>query len=119
MPPRRRRRLRSRTGAPLPAPAKFIPGRVQPTHGRYDTDTDHRDSPEFLAVNAFGTVFETIRMFEEPGALGRRVKWAFDGEQLLVVPRAGEWANAFYDRATRSLQFFWFNAGTRTASTRR
>ena len=99
------------TGAPLPAPAKFIPGRSTPTRGRFITDTDHRDSPEFLAVNAFGTVFETIRMFEEPGALGRRVKWAFDGQQLLVVPRAGEWANAFYDRATRSLQFFWFNAG--------
>lgn len=99
------------TGSPLPAPAKFIPGRSTPTRGRFITDTDHRDSPEFLAVNAFGTVFETIRMFEEPGALGRRVKWAFDGQQLLVVPRAGEWANAFYDRATRSLQFFWFNAG--------
>ncbi|MDQ4137972.1 MAG: hypothetical protein M3116_03905, partial [Actinomycetota bacterium] len=34
--------------------------------------------------------------------------WAFGSEQLLIVPRAGEWANAFYERATRSLQFFWF-----------
>ena len=25
-------------------------------------------------------------------------------------PRAGVWANAFYDRRTRSLQFFWFDS---------
>ncbi|MDT5190908.1 MAG: hypothetical protein QOI28_3159, partial [Mycobacterium sp.] len=82
-----------------------------PTRGRFKTEGMKRDSPEFLAVNAFGTVFETVRMFEESGALGRRVSWAFEGEQLLVVPRAGEWANAFYDRSTRSLQFFWFESG--------
>jgi hypothetical protein len=98
------------TGAPLPAPATFTPFKPStPTRGRFDTADVARDSPQFLAVNAFGTVFETVRMFEEPGALGRQVTWSFGGEQLLVVPRAGEWANAFYERATRSLQFFWFN----------
>jgi hypothetical protein len=53
-------------------------------------------------------VFQTVKMFEGKDALGRPVSWAFGSEQLLVVPRAGEWANAFYERATRSLQFFWF-----------
>ena len=101
-----------RTGAPLPPPARFVPGRTGTAiRGRfvYDGEPTSRST---IAVNAFGTVFQTIRMFEGPDALGRTVTWAFDGEQLLVVPRAGEWANAFYDRATRSLQFFWFPGST-------
>lgn len=60
------------------------------------------------AVSVFGAVHKTIKMWEEPDALGRRVDWAFDGPQLLVVPHAGEWANAFYERESRSLQFFSF-----------
>jgi hypothetical protein len=100
------------TGQPLAAPVAFTPSPTQPTHGKYDTaDLPHED-PRFLAVNCFGTVFETVRMFEERAALGRPVVWAFDGEQLLVVPRAGLWANAYYERATRSLQFFYFDAGS-------
>ncbi len=99
-----------RTGAPLSPPARFVPnksGRV--TRGRYVYDGKPA-SRATIAVNAFGTVFSTVSMFEGPDALGRQVEWAFPGEQLLVVPRAGEWANAFYDRPTRSLQFFWFVA---------
>lgn len=41
-----------------------------------------------------------------------RIRWAGrlpGGPQLLVVPRAGEWANAFYERESRSLQFFYFS----------
>jgi hypothetical protein len=103
-----------RTGAPLPPPARFVPGTTgKGTRGRFVYD-GQATSRSTIAVNAFGTVFETIRMFEGPDALGRQVTWAFDGEQLLVVPRAGEWANAFYDRATRSLQFFWFPTSTGT-----
>ena len=101
-----------RTGAALPAPVRFTPYPHvgNPARGRYLTDGVAHDDPAFLAVNAFGTAFETIRMFEEPGGLGRQVDWAFDGEQLLVVPRAGEMANAYYERATRSIQFFSFDA---------
>src|SRR3712207_2034252 len=90
------------TGAPLPAPARFTPFRPEvPLRGRYQTKGLERTSPAFIAVNAFGTVFDTIRMFEEPGGLGRPVVWPFEGEQLLVVPRAGKWANAVYERDTR------------------
>lgn len=99
------------TGAPLPAPAAFVAGRSNPTRGAYVYDGDPQ-SAATIAVNAFGTVFRTIRMFEGPDALGRQVTWAFGREQLLVVPRAGEWANAFYDRVTRSLQFFSFRSET-------
>jgi hypothetical protein len=96
------------TAAPLPPPARFVPPRnPDATRGSFAIDDDPA-SPATLAVNAFGTVFQTIKMFEGKDALGRQVTWAFGSEQLLIVPRAGEWANAFYERATRSLQFFWF-----------
>jgi hypothetical protein len=96
------------TSAPLPAPARFVlPQNPGTTRGSYRVE-GNPTSPAALAVNAFGTVFQTIRMFEGKDALGRQVTWAFGSEQLLIVPRAGEWANAFYERATRSLQFFWF-----------
>jgi hypothetical protein len=99
------------TGEPLPAPATFVPFKSNPRSGRYVSGDDDTSAAS-LAINAFGTVFQTVRMFEGSDALGRRVQWAFGGEQLLIVPRAGEWANAFYDRGTRSLQFFSFDGAT-------
>ncbi|MET4157771.1 hypothetical protein [Agromyces sp. PvR057] len=95
------------TGMPLPPPARFEPTRDGGLDGTYPVD-DAQDSAAALAVNAFGIAFRTIRMFEGPDALGRRVTWAFGGEQLLIVPRAGERANAAYDRKTRSLAFSSF-----------
>lgn len=95
------------SGDPLPPPAVFTPSASNPRSGRYVADDDPTSAAS-IAVNTFGTVFLTVRMFEGPDALGRQVDWAFGSEQLLVVPRAGEWANAFYDRGTRSLQFFSF-----------
>ena len=65
---------------------------------------------ETASVSVFGTVLKTMAMFEEPDAIGRPITWAFDAPQLLVVPRAGEWANAFYERESHSLQFFYFTA---------
>lgn len=77
--------------------------------GRYQiSDEGDIYASDFMAVNVFSTVFRTMHMFEEPETLGRPLVWGFNGPQLLVVPRAGEWANAFYDRESRSLQFFFF-----------
>ncbi|QEO15671.1 hypothetical protein FLP10_15480 [Agromyces intestinalis] len=96
------------TGAPQPPPATFEAARTGGgLRGTYPGDGE-ADSATALAVNAFGIALQTIRMFEGADALGREVRWAFGGEQLLIVPRAGERANAYYDRATRSLQFFSF-----------
>jgi hypothetical protein len=100
-------------GRPQPAPAPFVPDPQRPANGTYSIAGLGEDHPAALAVNAFGTVMDTIAMVEEPNGLGRRIGWGFDGPQLLVVPRAGEWANAFYERATRSLQFFSFTARQR------
>ena len=96
------------TGAPSPAPALFVPPKnASSSRGSYALGKDP-GSPATLAVNAFGIAFLTIDLFESEDALGRQVTWAFEGEQLLIVPRAGQRANAYYDRATRSVQFFWF-----------
>ncbi len=66
------------------------------------------NDPSFLQVSVFGTIYKTLTLFEESDALGRKVSWAFGAPQLLVVPAAGEWANAFYERNSHSLQFFYF-----------
>lgn len=97
------------TGALLPG----IPAEVDESDvpGRYLIENPEDPTGRDLAgVSVFGSVYRTIHMFEEPDALGRAIGWAFEGPQLLVVPRAGEWANAFYDRGSRSLQFFWFRS---------
>jgi len=65
-------------------------------------------SPEGIAVSVFGIVLETLQFAEQNDVLGHKVKWAFDSPQLLVVPRAGIWNNAYYDRLSQSLQCFSF-----------
>ena len=99
-----------RTGA-LHDPVPFEPPSDRRTTGRYVV-RDERDleSRDLGAVSAFATVLRTMRAFEANDVLGRRLAWGFDGPQLFVVPRAGDWANAFYQRETRSLQFFSFES---------
>jgi hypothetical protein len=67
-------------------------------------------SPESIAVSVFGIVLETLALFERVDVLGHKVRWAFESPQLLIVPRAGIWENAFYDRYSQSLQCFSFAA---------
>jgi hypothetical protein len=64
------------------------------------------DDP-FMKVSVFGTVLRTLGLVQNPAVLGREIPWAFPGEQLLVVPRAGDLDNAFYHRDSRSLQFYY------------
>jgi hypothetical protein len=99
------------SGALLPG-APFIPPRREKGEaGSYEVEpAGEVYGPRFLAVSTFATVAETMEMFEERDALGRRLTWAFGAPQLLVVPRAGEWANAYYERESHSLQFFFLRA---------
>jgi hypothetical protein len=97
----------------LAPPARFAPPKGRARRGSYDVphpvSMDDPDvDPVATAVSVFGAVHKTIEMFEEPDALGRPVDWAFDAPQLLVVPRAGQMANAYYERTSHSLQFFFF-----------
>src|SRR2546427_2158052 len=97
-----------KTGALLPG-SRFLPPAKTAQPGRYDLSLDFADS-RFNQVSVLGAVLQTIHMFEEKDTLGRRVTWAFGAPQLLVIPRAGEWANALYERSSHSLQFFFFDS---------
>ena len=97
----------------LAPPARFEPPKARARRGSYDVPRpvsigDRDVDPVATTVSVFGAVHKTIGMFEEPDALGRPVDWVFDAPQLLVVPRAGQMANAYYERESHSLQFFFF-----------
>ncbi len=95
------------TGAILPG-ARFTAPDGKKKIGRYEIPAGEGVyGHAFQQVCAFATVLRTMYLFEEPDALGRRLTWAFGSPQLLVIPRAGEWPNAFYDRESHSLQLFY------------
>ena len=78
-----------------------------------DVTGDELYETAFQQVSVFATVLKTMYLFEGKGdemkrILGRPLTWAFDSPQLLVVPRAGQQANAYYHRDSCSLQFFYF-----------
>jgi hypothetical protein len=88
--------------------ARFVPPAGKKKHGGYEIPPEQGVyGRAFQQVCAFATVLRTMYLFEEPDALGRRLNWAFGSPQLLVIPRAGEWPNAFYDRESHSLQLFY------------
>ena len=107
------------TGALVPG-VRFAPSRKPDGPGSYSIANPVTRGATVVDSSAlrsavFGAVHKTIAMFEEPDALGRTVRWAFGAPQLLVVPRAGERANAYYERESHSLQFFYFDAGQTVA----
>lgn len=97
--------------------AVYEPPRGARTLGRYAVDRDQITSTEFIQVSVFATVYRTMYMFEQKDTLGRKISWAFDGPQLLVVPRAGWMPNAYYERSSHSLQFFSFEVDDRVVHT--
>lgn len=98
------------TGALRPG-ARFVSPNGK--RGYYEI-ANERDSEaaDFQQVSVFTTVLKMMSIFEAPDVLGRKLRWAFEGEQLLIVPRAGKMANAFYHRDSRSLQFFFIDDPT-------
>ncbi|HEX5719287.1 MAG TPA: hypothetical protein VF179_24205 [Thermoanaerobaculia bacterium] len=98
------------TGAVLPG-ARFVdPGKRK--FGSYDCPAEEGIyGRSFQQVSAFATVLRTMYLYEEPDTLGRQLTWAFGAPQLLVVPRAGEDPNAFYERESHSLQLFYISRG--------
>jgi hypothetical protein len=103
------------TGSLRPG-ARFLPAR-DGEDSAYAVDEGEIYARDFNGVSALATVLRTMAMFEEDDTLGRPLVWAFDAPQLLVIPRAGEWTNAFYERESHSLQFFSFLSGRRAGHT--
>ena len=71
----------------------------------------------FHQVNVWAILQRTLAFFEDGNALGRRIPWAFECNRLIVVPHAGYGQNAFYDRQSKSLQFYYFDDGDETVYT--
>jgi hypothetical protein len=69
----------------------------------------HSDTPQFHQVSVWATVQNTLDYFESGFGLGRRILWGFQGNRLIVVPHAGYGENAYYDRQSKSLQFYYFD----------
>ena len=75
----------------------------------------HFQSPP---AQRLGDGTEHARLFRRAGfGLGRRITWAFEGNRLIVLPHAGFGENAYYDRASKSLQFYYFNGPNGTVYT--
>jgi hypothetical protein len=67
------------------------------------------DLPQFHQLSVWAILQNTLNFFESGFALGRRITWAFEGNRLILVPHAGYGQNAYYDRASKSLQMYWFD----------
>jgi hypothetical protein len=93
----------------LSTPVRFRPPNPAKSIGGYTVeDLDNVHALDMMKVSVFATVLKTMRLFEGEDTLGRKLTWAFGAPQLLVVPRAGSWTNAYYERDSHSLQFFYF-----------
>ena len=64
---------------------------------------------QFHQLSVWATVQNTLDYFESGFGLGRRITWAFEGSRLILLPHAGFGENAYYDRASKSLQFYYFD----------
>jgi hypothetical protein len=62
-------------------------------------------------VHVWAVLQRALDFFESGSGLGRSISWAFEGNRLIVVPHAGYGQNAFYDRQSKSLQFYYFDNG--------
>jgi hypothetical protein len=80
-------------------------------------DKDHTELAQFRQVSVWALVQGALAFYEDGIALGRRIPWAFEGNRLIVVPHAGYGENAYYDRSSKSLQFYYFGSDEDTVYT--
>ncbi len=73
-------------------------------------DREKADLFQFHQVSVWTLLQGALAFFEGGEGLGRRISWAFEGNRLIVVPHAGDGENAYYDRASKSLQFYYFQS---------
>jgi hypothetical protein len=66
---------------------------------------------QFHQVNVWAIVQRALDFFENGSGLGRSISWGFEGSRLIIVPHAGFGENAYYDRRSKSLQFYYFDRG--------
>lgn len=71
-------------------------------------NTQILDNFNFHQVNVWAIVERTVEMLEDKFLLGRAITWAHQAGRLILIPHAGYDENAFYDRDTSALHFFYF-----------
>lgn len=64
---------------------------------------------QFHQVNVWALLQRALAFFENGLGLGRPIPFGFEGNRLIIVPHAGYGQNAFYDRTSKSLQFYYFD----------
>lgn len=72
-------------------------------------DEQAKNLLHFRQVSTWAVVQNALDFFESGWGLGRRILWGFEGNRLIVVPHAGYGENAYYDRKSKSLQFYYFD----------
>jgi hypothetical protein len=95
------------TGAVTP-PARFEPPDERRKMGRFAVSNADIYAPEFIQVAAFAAVAKTRRTLAPDVVLGHPFEWRDPSLPLTIVPRAGEWPNALYERSTQALEFYYF-----------
>ncbi|MCL5428325.1 MAG: serine protease [Chloroflexi bacterium] len=96
------------SGALVPA-AKWDAGKRQfLDERRHRLDRANAENFQFHQVNVWATIQRALALYEGPDALGMPISWAFEGNRLIVVPHAGYGQNAFYDRQSKSIQFYYY-----------
>jgi hypothetical protein len=60
-------------------------------------------------VSIWALLQRALDSFQHSNALGRLIPWGFDGSRLILVPHAGYDRNAYYDRESKSLQFYYYS----------
>ena len=73
-------------------------------------DKSNLDNLQFHQVNVWAILQRALDFFEDGMGLGRPIPFGFEGNRLIVVPHAGYGQNAFYDRSSKSLQFYYFDS---------
>ncbi|WP_353484474.1 serine protease [Haliscomenobacter sp.] len=63
---------------------------------------------QYNQVHVWALAEYALAFFEAPQAMGRQLSWGFNGNRLILVPHAGMGKNAYYDRDSKSLQFYYF-----------
>jgi len=108
----------SETGIPV-EPMKFVPRGIGKSISCYeigysdlgpDSEPEEFETPPFIQISTFATVLKILHFFESDDILGRKIRWGFAADKLVIIPRAGEAKNAFYDRDNHNLQFYYHTA---------
>jgi len=68
------------------------------------------ENRRFHQVHVWAVLHKTLELLEASDVLGRQIPWAFSGGRLTVYPHAGVDQNAYYDRESAALHFFYFDA---------